>query len=87
MAIISVYKSFATGGREVGRVLAKNLGYQYVDKSLFQEIAEALHVSEGTLESFEQSRQYRISNIFSNLFSTTNCGIRQISGGGERVSE
>jgi len=69
MAIISVYKSFATGGREVGRVLAKNLGYQYVDKSLFQEIAEALHVSEGTLESFEQSRQYRISNIFSNLFS------------------
>ena len=69
MAIISVYKSFATGGREVGRVLAKNLGYQYVDKSLFQEIAEALHVSEGTLESFEQSRQYRISNIFSNLFN------------------
>ena len=69
MAIISVYKSFATGGREVGRVLAKNLGYQYVDKSLFQEIAEALHVSEGTLESFEKSRQYRISNIFSNLFS------------------
>lgn len=69
MAVIAVYKSFATGGRELGRLLAKNLGYQYVDKSLFQEIAEALHVSEGTLESFELSRQYRISNIFSNLFS------------------
>jgi len=69
MAVISVYKSFASGGRELGRILAKNLGYQYVDKSLFQEIAEALHVSEGTLASFEQSRQYRISNIFSNLFS------------------
>jgi len=69
MAVISVYKSFASGGRELGRILAKNLGYHYVDKSLFQEIAEALHVSEGTLASFEQSRQYRISNIFSNLFS------------------
>ena len=69
MAVISVYKSFATGGRELGRVLAKKLGYQYVDKSLFQEVAEALHVSEGTLESFEKSRQYRISNVFSNLFS------------------
>ena len=69
MAVISVFKSFASGGRELGRVLAKNLGYHYVDKSLFQEIAEALHVSEGTLESFERSRQYRISNIFSNLFS------------------
>ena len=69
MAVISVYENFASGGRELGRILAKNLGYQYVDKSLFQEIAEALHVSEGTLESFEKSRQYRISNIFSNLFS------------------
>jgi len=69
MAVISVYKSFASGGRELGRILAKNLDYQYVDKSLFQEIAEALHVSEGTLESFEKGRQYRISNIFSNLFS------------------
>jgi cytidylate kinase len=69
MAVISVYETFASGGRELGRILAKNLGYQYVDKSLFQEVAEALHVSEGTLESFEKSRQYRISNIFSNLFS------------------
>jgi len=69
MAVISVYKSFASGGRELGRILAKNLGYHYVDKSLFQEVAESLHVSEGTLASFEQSRQYRISNIFSNLFS------------------
>ncbi|MCG6916077.1 MAG: cytidylate kinase-like family protein [Deltaproteobacteria bacterium] len=69
MAVISIYKRYASGGRELGRLLAKNLGYQYVDKSLFQEIAEALHVSEGTLASFEQSRQYRISNTFSNLFS------------------
>ena len=69
MAVISVYENFASGGRELGRILAKNLGYQNVDKSLFQEIAEALHVSEGTLESFEKSWQYRLSNIFSNLFS------------------
>ncbi|MEE8620480.1 MAG: cytidylate kinase-like family protein, partial [Syntrophobacteria bacterium] len=44
-------------------------GYHYVDKSLFQKIAEELQVSEGTLESFEQSREYRISNLFANLFS------------------
>ena len=69
MAVISFYENFASGGRELGRILAKKLGYQYVDKSLFQEIAEALHVSEGTLESFEKSWQYRLSNIFSNLFS------------------
>ena len=69
MAVITVSKDFASGGRELGRLLAKKLGYPYVDKSLFQKIAEDLHVSEGTLESFEQSREYRISNLFSNAFS------------------
>jgi cytidylate kinase len=85
MAVISIYKSYASGGRELGRLLAKNLGYQYVDKSLFQEIAEALHVSEGTLESFEQSRQYRISNTFSNLF--TRSYIQRIVGYDKSVVE
>ena len=69
MAVIAVYKNFASGGREIGRLLARELGYHYVDKALFQKIAEGLHVSEGTLESFEQSREYRISNLFTNLFS------------------
>jgi cytidylate kinase len=69
MAVIVVSRSFASGGRELGRLLARRLGYHYVDKSLFQKIAEELQVSEGTLESFEQSREYRISNLFANLFS------------------
>jgi len=69
MAVIAIYNDFAAGGRELGRLLASELGYEYVDKSLFQKIAEDLHVSEGTLESFEKSREYKISNLFSNLFS------------------
>lgn len=69
MAVIVVSRSFASGGRELGRLLARKLDYHYVDKSLFQKIAQDLDVSEGTLESFEQSREYRISNLFANLFS------------------
>ena len=69
MAVIVVSRSFASGGRELGRLLARRLGYHYVDKSLFQKVAQDLHVSEGTLESFEQGREYRVSNLFSNLFS------------------
>ncbi|MCG6944286.1 MAG: cytidylate kinase-like family protein [Deltaproteobacteria bacterium] len=69
MAVIAVYKNFASGGREIGRSIARELGYHYVDKDLFQKVAEGLQVSEGTLESFEQSREYRISNLFANLFS------------------
>jgi cytidylate kinase len=85
MAVIAVYKSFATGGRELGRILAKNLGYDYADKSLFQEIAESLHVSEDTLESFEHSRMYRVSNLFSNLFSKSY--IQRIVGHDKTVVE
>jgi cytidylate kinase len=69
LAVVVVSRSFASGGRELGRLLARRLGYHYVDKSLFQKVAQDLHVSEGTLESFEQSREYRISNLFANLFS------------------
>ncbi|MBU0988009.1 MAG: cytidylate kinase-like family protein [Proteobacteria bacterium] len=69
MAVITISRDLASGGRKLGRMLARKLNYQYVDKSLFQKIAEDLKVSEKTLESFENSREYRISNIFSGLFS------------------
>jgi cytidylate kinase len=58
MAVITISRETATGGRELGRLLAKRLNYQYVDKSLFQDIAEDLNVSESTLVSFEERRRY-----------------------------
>lgn len=69
MAIITISRDFASGGRRLGRLVARRLGYEYVDKSLFQNVAEDLNVSERTLESFEKSREYRISNIFAKAFS------------------
>jgi cytidylate kinase len=71
MAVITITREMATGGRKLGRFLAKRLNYQYVDKTLFQKIAEDLNVSERTLESFEQSREYQISNTFAKAFSTS----------------
>ena len=71
MAVIAITREMATGGRKLGRLLARRLDYQYVDKSLFQKIAEDLNVSERTLESFEKSRGYHISNIFAKAFSTS----------------
>jgi len=71
MAVITITREMATGGRKLGRLLAKRLDYQYVDKSLFQKIAEDLKVSERTLESFEKSRAYQISNTFAKAFSTS----------------
>ena len=85
MAIITISRDYASGGRKLGRLLAKRLGYHYVDKSLFQKIAEDLNVSERTLESFEKSREYRISNTFSKLFGQSY--IQRIVGHDKSVVE
>ena len=58
MAVITITREMVTGGRKLGQGLAKRLDYQYVDKSLFQDIAEKLNVSEKTLKFFEDKRRY-----------------------------
>jgi len=85
MAVITISREFASGGRKFGRRLAKEFNYEYVDKSLFQKIAEDLNVSERNLESFEKSREFRISNTFARLFSKDY--IKRIVGHDKRVVE
>ena len=85
MAVITISRDYACGGRKLGRSLAKKLNYQYVDKSLFQKIAEDLDVSEDNLASFEKSREYRISNIFYKLFSRDY--VKRIVGHDKRMVE
>jgi cytidylate kinase len=58
MAVITITRKVATGGKELGRLLASKVDYRYVDKSLFQDIAEDLNVSKGALVSFEEGRRY-----------------------------
>jgi len=69
MAVLTISRKYASGGRKLGRLLAKRLNYDYIDKYLFQKVAENLQVSEGTLESYEKGGQYRIPNYFARLFS------------------
>ncbi len=58
MAVITISREMATGGKELGRLLAEKLDYKYVDKSILQDIAEDLNVSKKALESFEEKRRY-----------------------------
>jgi cytidylate kinase len=78
MAVITIRHEFATGGRELGQMVAARLGYQYVDKNLFQKIADNLSVSNSTLKSFENSRHMYITNLFLGLVSKNY--IKRISG-------
>ena len=69
MAVITISRKYASGGRKLGKFLAKRFNYEYVDKYYFQMLAEKLHVSEKTLESFERGRRYRVSDVFTKFFS------------------
>ena len=69
MAVIAIRHEFATGGRVLGQLIAEKTGYQFVDKYVFQRIAETLSVSEDALESFEKSRHYYFTNLFTKLIS------------------
>jgi len=78
MAVITIRHEFATGGRELGQMVAAQLGYRYVDKNLFQKIADNLSVSNNSLESFEKSRHLYVTNLFLGLISKNY--IKRISG-------
>ena len=41
--IITVSREFGSGGRSVGKALAKRLGWKYYDKELVKAVAEKIH--------------------------------------------
>lgn len=45
--IITIGRQFGSGGRELGRRLAEELGYQYYDKEIIAEISNKTEMSEG----------------------------------------
>ncbi len=57
--IITVSRQFGSGGREVGKRLADELGLQYYDKELVTEIAEHTDLNEGYVSSVLESGGFR----------------------------
>ena len=45
--IITISREFGSGGRHIGELTAKRLGYDYYDKTIIQKIAEESGLSEG----------------------------------------
>ena len=49
--IITIGREFGSGGRELGRRLAENLGYAYYDQEILEEIANRTELSEKYVQS------------------------------------
>lgn len=53
--VITVSRQFASGGRELGKRLADELGYKYYDKEIITEIANSTSLNEGYVEKILES--------------------------------
>ena len=50
MRIITISREFGSGGRELGKRLAEELGFAYYDKEILSMISERMQMDEGYIE-------------------------------------
>lgn len=66
--VVTIGRSFGSGGREIGRKLAARMGAKYYDKELLSEAARAAGVSEEFFERSDEKFPSYINGIFSFAF-------------------
>ena len=54
--IITIGRELGSGGRELGRRLAENLGYAYYDQEILEEIAKRTELSEKYVKSIVERK-------------------------------
>lgn len=61
--IITIGREFGSGGRELGRRLAEELGYEYYDKEIVTEISKKTSLSEGYIRQVVECRPHQLYPI------------------------
>lgn len=67
MAILSISRQFGAGGKTLGEQVANTLGYQFVDETLLQKVAEEADVSLRWVEGVEREAGGRLMRFLSTL--------------------
>ncbi len=61
--IITIGREFGSGGREFGRRLAEELGYEYYDKEIITEIAKKTSLSEDYIQEVIEKKPHNLYPI------------------------
>lgn len=61
--IITIGREFGSGGRELGRRLAEELGFEYYDKEIVTEISKKTSLSEGYVRSVVECKPHQLYPI------------------------
>jgi cytidylate kinase len=69
MAVITLSRQFGAGGKTLGQMIAKELGYTFADTDIIQMIAEAANVSSTWVETVEKEAGGKLSRIVSSMVS------------------
>jgi len=79
MAVITISRQFGAGGRTLGKLLAKKMGYTLLDEDLIQKVADKVNVSKDWVRSIEQEAGGTLLKFMSGLVAKNY--IERILGG------
>ena len=78
MRIVTISREFGSGGRELGKRLASQLGYDYYDREIITAIAEQNGLDEGYVEAALEKRDWQAMPLtFGRSFAGIN-GMQQM---------
>lgn len=69
MAVITISRQFGAGGKTLGNLVAKKLGYPIIDNEIINKVAEMAKVSDDWVHSIEQEAGGKMMNFISKLVS------------------
>ena len=67
MAVISISRQYGAGGRAVGKMVARRLGYRFIDKAILHEVAEEANISQESVESIDRDKGDMIARLVPKL--------------------
>lgn len=70
MAVITISRQFGAGGRTLGKMVSKQMGYRLFDDLIIQEIAKHAKVSKNMVISMERTAGGALSKLISSLISS-----------------
>jgi cytidylate kinase len=69
MAVITISRQFGAGGKTLGEMIAKQLGYTFADAEVVQRIAREANVSPHWVETVEKEAGGKLSRMITKMVS------------------
>lgn len=69
MSVITISRQYGAGGKTMGDMIAKKLGYEFLDNNLLQMVATKAKVSAGWVEDIEKEAGGKLQKFITGLIS------------------